>query len=31
MLDQVKAGDKVNFVAEKINGTLTVTTLEAAQ
>jgi Cu(I)/Ag(I) efflux system protein CusF len=31
MLDQVKAGDKVSFVAEKVNGTLTVTTLEAAK
>lgn len=31
MLDQVKAGDKVHFVAEKINGVLTVTTLETAQ
>ncbi|MDB5933803.1 MAG: hypothetical protein JWQ01_1147 [Massilia sp.] len=31
MLDQVKAGDKVNFVAEKVNGTLTVITLEAAK
>ena len=31
MLDQVKAGDEVHFVAEKVNGTLTVTTLEAAK
>lgn len=31
MLDQVKAGDKVNFVAEKINGMLTVTILETAK
>lgn len=28
MLDQVKAGDKVHFVAENVNGALTVTTLE---
>lgn len=27
MLDQVKSGDKVKFIAEKINGALTVTTL----
>ena len=31
MLEQVKTGDKVDFVAEKVNGTLTVTTLEAAK
>lgn len=31
MLDQVKAGDKVSFIAEKVQGALTVTTLEAAQ
>jgi Cu/Ag efflux protein CusF len=31
MLDQVKADDKVNFVAEKINGALTVTKIEAAK
>jgi Cu(I)/Ag(I) efflux system periplasmic protein CusF len=29
MLDQVKAGDKIRFVAEKVNGALTVTKLEA--
>lgn len=28
MLDQVKAGDKINFVAEEPNGQLTVTKLE---
>lgn len=28
MLDQAKAGDKISFVAEKVNGALTVTTLE---
>lgn len=28
MLDQVKVGDKVNFVAETINGALTVTKIE---
>lgn len=28
MLDQVKSGDKVKFIAEKINGALTVTTLQ---
>jgi Cu(I)/Ag(I) efflux system protein CusF len=28
MLDEVKAGDKINFVAEKPNGQLTVTQLE---
>lgn len=28
MLDQVKAGDKVGFVAEKVNGALTVTRIE---
>jgi Cu/Ag efflux protein CusF len=28
MLDQVKAGDKLNFAAEKINGALTVSKLE---
>ena len=28
MLDQVKAGDKVKFVAEKVNGTLTLVQLE---
>lgn len=31
MLDQVKAGDKVNFVVEKLNGALTVTSLEVAK
>lgn len=31
MLDQVKAGDKVHFVAESMNGALTVTTLESAK
>jgi Cu(I)/Ag(I) efflux system protein CusF len=30
MLDQVKPGDKVGFVPEKVNGALTVTLLEAA-
>lgn len=30
MLDTVKAGDKVRFAAEKIEGALTVTALEAA-
>lgn len=31
MLEQVKPGDKVKFVAEKRNGALTVTRLEAAK
>ena len=31
MLDQVKAGDKVKFRAEKINGTYTVTRIEPAK
>jgi len=31
MLDQVKAGDKVKFTAEKIGGQYTVTTLEPAK
>jgi Cu/Ag efflux protein CusF len=31
MLDQFKAGDKVNFAAEKIGGQLTVTRIEKAQ
>ena len=31
MLAQVAAGDKVRFVAEKINGALTVTALEAVK
>lgn len=29
MLDQVKPGDKINFVAEKANGALTVTQIQA--
>lgn len=29
MLDQVKSGDKVKFLAEKVNGALTITTLQA--
>jgi Cu/Ag efflux protein CusF len=28
MLDQLKPGDKISFVAEKVNGALTVTALE---
>jgi Cu(I)/Ag(I) efflux system protein CusF len=28
MLDQVKVGDKIKFVAEKVGGSLTVTSLE---
>lgn len=31
MLDQVKAGDKINFMAEKVGGQYTVTRVEAAQ
>lgn len=31
MLDQVKAGDKIRFAAEKVNGALTVTQIEAAK
>ena len=31
MLDQVKVGDKVNFSADKINGNITVTKIEAAK
>ena len=31
MLDQVKAGDKVNFVAENVHGTLTVVRIELAR
>jgi Cu/Ag efflux protein CusF len=31
MMDRVKVGDKVNFVAEQIDGVLTVTSIEAAQ
>jgi Cu(I)/Ag(I) efflux system protein CusF len=30
MLEQVKPGDKVEFVAERVDGTLSVTTLKAA-
>jgi Cu(I)/Ag(I) efflux system periplasmic protein CusF len=30
MLDQVKPGDKIKFVADKVNGTLTVVALESA-
>ena len=31
MLDKVKAGDKVNFSADKINGNITVTEIEAVK
>lgn len=31
MLEQVKAGDKIRFAAEKVNGAITVTKLEAAK
>lgn len=31
MLDSVKEGDKVRFAAEKVNGALTVTTIETAK
>jgi len=31
MLDQVKSGDKIRFAAEKVNGALTVTKIEAAK
>lgn len=31
MLDQVRAGDKIRFVAERVDGVFTVTKLEAAQ
>jgi len=31
MLDQVKTGDKINFIAEQPNGQLTVTKLEKQQ
>ena len=31
MLDKVKAGDRVRFTAEKMNGALTVTNMEAAK
>lgn len=30
MLDQLKAGDKINFIAEKLNGALTVIQAEPA-
>jgi len=30
MLEQVKAGDKINFMAEKVDGALAVTKLETA-
>lgn len=30
MLEQVKPGDKVKFIAEKLDGALTVTTLQAS-
>jgi Cu/Ag efflux protein CusF len=30
MLEQVKAGDKVKFTVEKLNGALTITALQAA-
>jgi len=30
MLDKVKAGDKIRFAADKLNGALTVTRIEAA-
>ena len=30
MLDRVKPGDKIRFVADKVNGTLTVVTLQSA-
>lgn len=30
MLDQVKPGDKIRFVADNVNGTLTVVTLQSA-
>jgi len=30
MLDRMKAGDKINFVAEKVNGAFTVVQAEAA-
>lgn len=29
MLDQVKAGDKVSFAVEKVNGSITITKLES--
>ena len=31
MLDQVTTGDKINFLAESLNGALTVTVLESAK
>ena len=31
LLDKVKAGDKVRFTAEKVDGAFTVTRIEAAQ
>ena len=31
MLDKVKVGDKVRFTAEKVNGAITLTTIEAAK
>ena len=31
MLDQMKAGDKINFVAEKVNGAITVMQAEPAK
>lgn len=31
MLDQVKEGDKIKFVADRVNGTLTVTQMEPAK
>jgi Cu(I)/Ag(I) efflux system protein CusF len=31
MLDQMKEGDKINFVAEKVNGALTVIQVEPAK
>ena len=31
MLDQVKEGDKIKFIAERMNGALTVTQMEAAK
>jgi Cu(I)/Ag(I) efflux system protein CusF len=31
MLDQVKTGDKVKFIAEKVNGSLTIVRLETAK
>jgi Cu/Ag efflux protein CusF len=31
MMDQVKAGEKVNFIAERVKGALTITRVEAAR